>query len=436
LYPESYASVLGPISHIMKICMSLLLVLVLLGPSVTFAAGGQKDPVCASEQRKFCENWCENVSCYLTVDPDDCYSGCVPCCIGADFDLIDNLVSSARTSIDFDILRLNPQCKKYSTYWIGIFPPAEAFLLLGYPGDSKVDICNLECNSLCGDQDKCVETCTPCCKAKLLAQCYDDESQRVPQCDKLKEDFPDAYYSLCFPADATVELEIGSTARMDELKIGDRVKVMYKDKTLGFEDIYQFGHKESSQLGLSYLKLFVESKDSQDMHELILSETHYLTVPNEEGKPSLITAESIQIGSKVWVADKGAAKVVEGVLTDKYAVAAYGAYTPYTLNGNIVVNGVIASSHNDWSYAEKLVPQAIKPSLPMIYDMLLAFHRVGYTLMGANLWNDINSAIDLSAPKFRRAFGSAAAITAMSIHMYLGTDSVATVMSEPSKAGL
>jgi hypothetical protein len=75
--------------------------------------------------------------------------------------------------------------------------------------------------------------------------------------------------------------------------------------------------------------------------------------------------------------------VVEGKVEDKHHVASWGAYNPYTMKGNIIVGGVLASSHNDWSNADTLVPSMVKPLVPGIYEMVLSVHRWGYTIFGA-----------------------------------------------------
>lgn len=47
----------------------------------------------------------------------------------------------------------------------------------------------------------------------------------------------------CFPARATVQLENGTTARMDQLRVGDRVQIISPAGQVAYDDIYIFGHQ-------------------------------------------------------------------------------------------------------------------------------------------------------------------------------------------------
>jgi Hint module len=73
-----------------------------------------------------------------------------------------------------------------------------------------------------------------CCSGtfNICAQSCDEEGDCLPYCEP------------CFPSDATVSLEDGSTKRMTELRIGDRVAVIRPDGSRGFDDIYLFTHKD------------------------------------------------------------------------------------------------------------------------------------------------------------------------------------------------
>lgn len=60
-----------------------------------------------------------------------------------------------------------------------------------------------------------------------------------------------------------------------------------------------------------------------------------------------------------------------------------GLFNPFTMTGQLVVNGVLASSHSDWfldSVAEKL---GMERFLPSIYQTLLAPARWMYRMAGA-----------------------------------------------------
>lgn len=81
----------------------------------------------------------------------------------------------------------------------------------------------------------------------------------------------------------------------------------------------------------------------------------------------------------------------------KAGVLARGAFNPMVLLGHIIVDGVAASSFNDWSVAERLVPTTLKPALPAFYHTLLSLHRLGYRVMGPQAWAALNERYDLTA---------------------------------------
>ena len=45
----------------------------------------------------------------------------------------------------------------------------------------------------------------------------------------------------------------------------------------------------------------------------------------------------------------------------------HGLYNPFTIGGDIVVNGVLASSHSDW-FLDGVTPDAWAHHLPRVYQ--------------------------------------------------------------------
>lgn len=50
------------------------------------------------------------------------------------------------------------------------------------------------------------------------------------------------------------------------------------------------------------------------------------------------------------------------------AITKAGLYNPYTMSGNIVVNGMLASSHSDW-VLDGVMPGCSAHLLPAIYKV-------------------------------------------------------------------
>lgn len=133
----------------------------------------------------------------------------------------------------------------------------------------------------------------------------------------------------CFPADATAELESGAKVPMHALRVGDRVKVGSKR----YSEVFMFTHR-LHRGEYEFVNLSVSSPSSDDI-ELQLSAGHYLPV-NGELKP----AGTVAVGDTVELGD-GSVRAVTRV---GVAVSG-GLFNPQTVDGSIVVNGVLASTY-------------------------------------------------------------------------------------------
>lgn len=129
---------------------------------------------------------------------------------------------------------------------------------------------------------------------------------------------------VCFPADATVELENGFVIKMSEVAVGDVVKVGVND----FSRVFMFTHKKADTTNQ-----FVSLRTSTG--EIELTSGHYLYVNG-----ALAAASTVNVGDSVTLAS-GAKTAVEAV----GSVSRAGLYNPQTVSGNVVVNGVLASTY-------------------------------------------------------------------------------------------
>ena len=130
--------------------------------------------------------------------------------------------------------------------------------------------------------------------------------------------------STCFPGDATVELEDGSIKTMSTLNIGDKVRVGPKT----FSDVFMFTHKLSGG-EFEFVKISAGSS------QVTLTKGHYLYV---NGK--LAAAKTVKVGDHVELYN-GEAITVSAIS----CVKGTGLYNPQTVNGNIVVNNIRASTY-------------------------------------------------------------------------------------------
>lgn len=131
--------------------------------------------------------------------------------------------------------------------------------------------------------------------------------------------------SACFPADATVELENGSIKTMEKLELGDRVKVSSND----FSDVFMFTHKVADSVS-EFVKISTASGA-----ELSVTKGHYLYVNG-----ALAAAKTVQTGD-VLELGSGLSTTVEAVS----CATSRGIFNPQTISGDIIVNGVRASTY-------------------------------------------------------------------------------------------
>jgi Hint module len=88
-------------------------------------------------------------------------------------------------------------------------------------------------------------------------------------------------------------------------------------------------------------------------------------------------ADEVRVGDFVWSAAGEGRMAVDEVVAVATRAAA-GAYNPLTLNGTIVVDGVVASAHSDW-FLDGVVPADTQAR---VYQAILAPVRVAYRAMG------------------------------------------------------
>jgi Hint module len=112
---------------------------------------------------------------------------------------------------------------------------------------------------------------------------------------------------------------------MDQLRIGDRVKVA----THSFSDVFMFTHKLHS-VDATFVVIRTASG-----HTISATPGHYIYVNG-----ALASTASVKIGDKLELSTGAQCTVVsvsEAVQT--------GLFNPQTLHGDIVVNGVLASTY-------------------------------------------------------------------------------------------
>ncbi len=149
----------------------------------------------------------------------------------------------------------------------------------------------------------------------------------------------------CFPASALVQLEDGTEVPMNKLRVGDRVAVgggMYSE-------VFMFTHHLKGQ------HRFVRIETGNKL-AIEASNGHYLWVNG-----ALKEAQNVVVGDRVVLGD-GMVTTVTKVQMD---VAREGLYNPQTHHGDIVVNGIIASTYTKVAHV-KVAHAAFAPLRAMV----------------------------------------------------------------------
>jgi hypothetical protein len=143
-------------------------------------------------------------------------------------------------------------------------------------------------------------------------------------------------------------LEGGATARMDTLKVGDRVHVGGGV----FSDVFMFTHKVAGHAGP-----FVEIRTASGA-VLRATSGHFIYVNGR-----LSSAGAVAIGDAVELGRGGPDRV-----TSVSVVSSAGLYNPQTVHGDVVVDGVRASTYTT-AVAPGLAHACLAP-LRAAYGML------------------------------------------------------------------
>lgn len=158
--------------------------------------------------------------------------------------------------------------------------------------------------------------------------------------------------AVCFPAHATVQLEDGSVKSMALLQLGDRVRVAPNL----FSDVFMFTHKLAH---VSHRFVRIRTRSG---HSLSLTNGHYLYVNG-----ATAAASTVKPGDSVTLAD---ATISTVIAVD--SVVAKGLFNPQTVHGDIIVNGVRATTYT--TAVERRLAHAL------LAPLRAAFVSVGWSL--------------------------------------------------------
>jgi hypothetical protein len=135
----------------------------------------------------------------------------------------------------------------------------------------------------------------------------------------------------CFPASALVRYANGSTIEMQYAAVGDKLYINGDEEG---SDLYMFGHQMPPEESMKNIFLQIETRSAEKIR---ISPGHLLYV-----NKILAPARNVQIGDYLETFEGRQTPVI-----DISKVADAGLYNPQTMHGDIVVDGIRASTYTD-----------------------------------------------------------------------------------------
>jgi len=146
----------------------------------------------------------------------------------------------------------------------------------------------------------------------------------------------------CFPGDATVVRDDGATLQISELRVGDRIQAVDEAGQLVYSQVYTFLDRKQDQ-PTEYLRL-----ETEQGVVLRLSARHRVFVmpPTAEQAALFSTeldmdADQVRVGHALWLAKEQRWHTVRSIEVEQQR----GAYAPATVEGTLVVDGVLVSCY-------------------------------------------------------------------------------------------
>lgn len=166
------------------------------------------------------------------------------------------------------------------------------------------------------------------------------EKQRKIQIVLVADGYTDEPWDGCFSSDSTVKQENGVDLQVRNLRIGDKVQVMTQDGKIGFSEVMMFADYKPSVPHVSHILIETEKPAKR----LTLTPSHLIFTSNSMG--TYLTAKqarSVSPGEFVLASLDG--ELVPSRVRRVSAVKLTGMVAPVTLEGNIIVDGVLSSCY-------------------------------------------------------------------------------------------
>lgn len=188
----------------------------------------------------------------------------------------------------------------------------------------------------------------------------------------------------CFPKDATVELEDGRSLPIDQLRLGDGIKVLDRFGNIRAEPALFWLHRNPT-MPTSYVRIQAIDMKTNKTVGLRISPNHFLPVGETEvfGQSTMVPAMDLQLGWCIWVKSKDALSPAR--VTSITPELLRGAYSIMTDSGTVIVDGVAASIHADVVLRDgSLMSEAFvsRKNIPTLHHFFLTPVRLMAKVLG------------------------------------------------------
>ena len=144
----------------------------------------------------------------------------------------------------------------------------------------------------------------------------------------------------CFRSNSTIKLVDGRTTTMNQLKLGDKVQSMNKDGEMVYSEVAMFLDNKPNKKNVQYFVVRTETP----RRELYLTKSHLIYVRRRYSSFwKAQFAKMVQKGDFVKVLSDG--ELVEAQVSGISISNERGSIAPLTNEGNIIVDGVVASCY-------------------------------------------------------------------------------------------
>lgn len=146
----------------------------------------------------------------------------------------------------------------------------------------------------------------------------------------------------CFPGSSTVTLQDGTKKLVKHLRSGDRVLAADGDGNPTYTDFIMFVDRDSTTRRLFHV---IETDSGQ---KITLTAAHLLFVARngtEGDRMTAVFASQVRRGQKVMVSDPERSRLQAVTVKRIYTQEQVGSYAPVTVQGNVVVDEILASCY-------------------------------------------------------------------------------------------